>query len=514
MDGLRGVSRAACAVTAIAVLALVALLSGCGSSSSDSGPDFTGSGYPNGDTSNTRQTSGPINSSSVTGLEQAWELPITATSAFGSYASSPIISKGVMYSQDLASNVQAIDVETGEVLWSTPFEQADHGPNGVVVANGLVFGATPIEAFALDQKTGNEVWSVELARNEKEGIDMAPGYQDGLVYVSTVPVNVEEFYGGNGVGILWALDAKTGKKVWKFNTVPNDLWSSKNANINSGGGLWYTPAFDEKGSMYISVGNPGPIPGTEKYPWGSSRPGPNLYTDSLVKLDAKTGKMDWYYQATPHDVNDWDLQDPPILATAGGKEMVIGAGKSGIVVAVDANSGKLLWKRPVGLHNGHDDIGLAAMNGEDSKLKYPITILPGSLGGVIAPMSTDGKYVFVPVVNSSLTLSSQTEKSEGGPGNGELVALDLATGKIRWKQKLSSPAFGSTTSVNDIVFTTTYDGNVSAFRGSNGAIVWREKLPAGTNSGVTVSGDTLIAPAGVASVEGQKAQIVAYRLNE
>lgn len=510
MDRLRGVSKAAWAVMGIVGLAVAGALAGCGSSSSGSGLNFTGSGYPNVDISNTRQVGGPINSSSVTGLEQAWTLPITATSAFGSYASSPIISNGVMYSQDLASNVQAIDVETGEVLWSTPFEQADHGPNGVVVAEGLVFGATPIEAFALDQKTGKEVWSVELARNGKEGIDMAPGYHDGLVYVSTVPVNVEEFYGGDGVGILWALDAKTGKKVWKFNTVPKDLWG--NTKVNSGGGLWYTPAFDKKGSIYISVGNPGPIPGTEKDPWGSSRPGPNLYTDSLVKLDAKTGKMDWYYQATPHDVNDWDLQDPPILAKVGGKDAVIGAGKSGIVLAVDANNGKLLWKTPVGIHNGHDDIGKEAMEGKLPKL--PVTILPGSLGGVIAPMSTDGKYVFAPVVNSSLTLNSQTEKSEGGPGNGELVALDLATGKIKWKQKLSTPAFGSATSVNDIVFTTTYDGNVSAFDASNGTVVWREKLPAGTNSGVTVSGNMLIAPAGVAAAEGQKAQIVAFRLNE
>jgi outer membrane protein assembly factor BamB len=496
-------------VMTMAVLAITAVLAGCGSSSSGSdGPDFTGSGYPNVDLSNTRGVGGPINSSTVTDLAQAWTLPITATSAFGSYASSPIISKGVMYSQDLASNVQAIDVETGEVLWSTPFEQADHGPNGVVVANGLVFGATPIEAFALDQKTGKEVWSVELARNGKEGIDMAPGYHDGLVYVSTVPVNVEEFYGGDGVGIVWALDAKTGEKVWKFNTVPKDLWG--NTKVNSGGGLWYTPAFDDKGSMYISVGNPGPIPGTEKDPWGSGRPGPNLYTDSLVKLDAKTGKMDWYYQATPHDVNDWDLQDPPILVNAGGKEMVVGAGKSGIVVAVDANSGKLLWKRPVGIHNGHDDIGREAMEGKYPRL--PVTILPGSLGGVIAPMSTDGKSVFVPVVNGSLTLNSQTEKSEGGPGNGELVALDLASGKIKWKQKLATPAFGSTTVVNDLVFTTTYDGNVSAFDTSNGTVLWREKLPAATNSGVTISGDTVIAPAGVAAAEGQQAQIVAYRL--
>jgi outer membrane protein assembly factor BamB len=132
---------------------------------------------------------------------------------------------------------------------------------------------------------------------------------------------------------------------------------------------------------------------------------------------------------------------------------------------------------------------------------------------VIAPMSTDGKSVFVPIVNVSLTLKTQTEKTEGGPGNGEMVALDLATGKLKWKQKLASPAFGFATTVNDLVFTASYDGNISAFDTSNGNVVWREKLPASTNSGVTISGNMLIAPAGVAAAEGQKAQIVAYRLN-
>jgi glucose dehydrogenase len=262
--------------------------------------------------------------------------------------------------------------------------------------------------------------------------------------------------------------------------------------------------------MYAAIGNPGPIPGTEKYPWGSSRPGPNLYTDSIVKLDAKTGKLDWYFQLTPHDVNDWDLQDPPILVKAGGEDMVIGAAKSCLVIALDRATGKLIWKRPVGRHSGHDDIGLEAMQGKTPKL--PITMLPGSLGGVIAPMATNGSTVFVPVVNSSLTLSSQTEKSEGGPGNGELVAIDVATGRVKWKQEFSTPAFGYVTSVNDLVFATTYDGTVTAMKAKNGTVVWREKLPAGTNSGVTVSGDTLIAPAGLASAAGQKAQILAYRL--
>lgn len=503
-------ARAAIGVLVIAAIA--ALLGGCGGSSSGDSSEpvsLTGSGVPNGDLSNTRHFKGAaIDSSTVGELEVAWKLPLKATSAFGSYAAAPVISKGVMYSQDLASNVQAIEVESGKVLWTASFEQPDHGPNGVTVAEGLVFGVTPTEAFALNQQTGQEEWSVELARNSKEGLDMAPGFKDGLVYVSTVPVNVEEFYGGNGVGILWALDAKTGKKVWKFNTVPTDLWG--NPKINSGGGLWYPPAFDEEGSMYIAVGNPGPIPGTNKYPWGSSRPGPNLYTDSIVKLDAKTGKMDWYFQLTPHDVNDWDLNDPPILVDSGGKEMVIGAGKSGIVIALDRKTGKLLWKRPVGMHNGHDDIGKEAMKRIVPEL--PVEILPGSLGGVIAPMATDGSTVFVPVVNASLTLSGQEEKSEGGPGNGEIVAIDLATGKVKWKEEVAAPAFGYLTVVNDLVFATTYDGTVSAFNAKTGSVVWRETLPAGTNSGVTASGEMLIAPAGVAGAAGQEAQIVAYKL--
>ena len=514
LSRVSGAARAAVVVLAMALIAAVAL-AGCGSSSDGGGEvSFTGSGHPNGDLSNTRHEQGAINSGNVANLQVAWNLPLSATSAFGSYASAPIISKGVMYSQDLASNVQAIEVETGKVLWTASFEQPDHGPNGVVVENGLVFGVTPTEAFALDQKTGQEVWSVKLTRNAHEGIDMAPGLKDGLVYVSTVPVNVEEFYGGGAGGILWALDAKTGKKVWSFKTVPDDLWATSAAakKVNSGGGLWYPPAFDEEGSMYIAVGNPGPLPGTDKFPWGSSRPGPDLYTDSIVKLDAKTGKMKWYFQLTPHDVNDWDLNDPPILVKAGGRDMVVGAGKSGIVIALDRKTGKLLWKRPVGMHNGHDDIGKEAMEGKTPKL--PVTILPGSLGGVIAPMATDGKTVFAPVVNASLTLSGQEEKSEGGPGNGELVAIDLATGKVKWKDEMASAAFGYVTVVNDLVFATTYDGTISAFNTKTGSVVWREKLPAGSNSGVTVEGDMLIAAAGVAAAEGETPQIVAFRLAE
>jgi outer membrane protein assembly factor BamB len=517
MEGARGVRRDRRAALGFIglVLAAAALLAlpGCGSSSSSSSVEekvsLTGSGYPEVDPANTRQVSGPIDSSNVTELASAWATPISAESNFGSYASTPVIDKGVIYSQDLESNVQALNLDTGEALWTKSYEQPDYGPNGVVVAGGMVFGATPTAAFALDQKTGKQLWSTKLVRNKHEGINMAPGYHDGTVYVSTVPVNAEESYEGGGAGILWALSAKSGKKLWHFNTVPDSLWGDP--SVNSGGGVWYPPAFDSKGSMYFGVGNPAPFPGTSEHPWGSSRPGPNLYTDSLVKLDAKSGKLQWYHQVTPHDIYDWDFQGPPMLVEAGGRELVVAAGKSGIVLAADAESGKVVWQKAVGKHNGHDDDGLLAMQGATSKIKMG-TVYPGTLGGVIAPMSTDGSSVFVPVVNLPVTLVSGSKIEEGGTPAGEIVALDLATGAVKWKETLGTPAFGATTVVNDVVFATTYEGSISALAAKTGQVLWREKLPAGTNSGVSVHADTVVAPAGLAAAEGQSPQIVAYRL--
>src|SRR3954451_9710176 len=234
MACLSGAPRGARTGSAIAAANALLIAGGGGGSSSSSGgsADLTGSGYPGVDPANTRNPSSQINSSNVSSLGVAWTVPIPGTSNFGSYASTPVIDKGVIYSQDLASNVQALSLDSGEVLWTRDYSQPDEGPNGVVVAGGQVFGATPTEAFALDQKTGKQLWSTVLPSNEHEGIDMAPGYHDGMVYVSTVPLNTSESYEGGGVGILWALDAKTGKKLWHFNTVPNNLWG--NPKVNAG----------------------------------------------------------------------------------------------------------------------------------------------------------------------------------------------------------------------------------------------------------------------------------------
>ena len=237
-----------------------------------------------------------------------------------------MITNGVIYSQDLESNVQAIDLESGDVLWTTKFESPSHGPNGLAVAEGRVFGATATEAFALDQKTGKEVWSVATAEGGDRHGARRPRRQ-GL-RLDRAGQHQRRIRSAAAVGMLWAMDAKTGKKLWHFDTVPKDLWGDTEGQLRR---RPLVPALvRQQGRRCTSApATRRRSPARRSQPWGSSRPGRNLYTDSLVKLDPKTGKLEWYYQETPHNIYDWDFQNSPIITKAGGKEVAIGSGKSG-----------------------------------------------------------------------------------------------------------------------------------------------------------------------------------------
>ena len=303
-------------------------------------------------------------SSNLSKLGVAWCVPIESTGEARSagvtdgYATTPVVVNGVVYTQDLESDVMAIRLATGKVLWTHNYSTPNGGPDGVNVVNGVVYAATSSTAVALSAATGRQLWSRKLTGNDHEGIDMAPGYNHGTVYVSTVPVNpkVGQYLGG-GKGILWALNARTGAPEWSWDEVQN-LWG--NPAINSGGGLWDPPSFDSQGNLYIGIANPGPI-GQGRWPKGfplaTSRPGPDLYTDSVVKLSPQ-GKLLWYYQLTPHDLFDWDLQNSPVLTTAHGQPVVIDGGKAGILIELNAKTGKLIWKLPVGVHRGPANAGL------------------------------------------------------------------------------------------------------------------------------------------------------------
>jgi alcohol dehydrogenase (cytochrome c) len=499
--------RLALIVAGVAILLAIAgaiVLSG-----SSSGPDAAGhtdTAYPHVDLTNSRAVGGPIQAATVSGLEIAWTLSLAPESTFNRYQSTPTIANGVAFWQDSVSSVQAIDLKSGKVLWEKQYDSPVSGPNGVVAAGGRVYGATTTDAFALEQKTGDELWSIPLADGKSEEIHMAPGHHKGIVYVSTAPAAFE----GGEVGVLWALNSQTGAKIWSFHTAPKNLWG--NPQLNFGGGLYEPPAFDEEGSMYFGVGGAGPTAGTKQEPWGESRPGPNLYTASLVKLDSRTGKLKWYYQVTPHAVCNWSLQGSPILVDTGKRKLAIASGKAGIVVAVDQATGKLAWKRQVGLHNGHDDDGLQAMRGDYSNLKLPMTVYPGGLGGVASASSTDGSTIFVPIMNYASELLTQERGEFARVRTGEVVALGVETGEIRWKRKFPEAVYGPTSVVNDLVLASTLSGDAYALDAKTGDVKWKVSLPAGMSSGFGVSGDTVLAPAGIEVGETGETQMVAYRL--
>jgi len=393
--------------------------------------------------------------------------------------------------------VFALDLDTGEPIWSKFYNVSDIlGPNGPAVGLGKVFVAKDLyNISALDAETGEEIWSAMISNVSTTGIDIQPVIYDGLVYVSTVPGTGDVFYSPGGIGVIYALDAQTGDVVWSFSTVDStELWG--HPEINSGGGSWYPPAIDaETGITFWGIGNPAPFPGTEGWPSGTSRPGSNLYTDSIVALDHRTGKMVWFHQVLAHDLFDHDFQISPILAdlNVGGSEekVVFGSGKLGKVYAFNRSSGEVLWSTVVGKYD--ETAQLDVLPNETTR------IYPGILGGVETPMAYSKGVLYVPVVNmfadwTPTSLNSSTINYNNGTG--ELIAIDAATGKILWIKLFDTMILGGATVINDLVFTAEYDGTIHAFKVDSGEELFSYKAPAGINGWPAVSNDFIVWPAG------------------
>ena len=520
-----------------ALVALAVALAGCGGrSSSSSGAGTTTAGpshaamlgtappewsantdaWPahNYDLSNTRATTNSdINATNVAKLKPAWRFKLPYVGEFGAYASNPIVLNGVVYIQDPDSDVYALNQQTGAVMWKHLYKSPtpSGGPNGLALGYGMLFGATEGSAFALDAKTGRQLWKHKLTNNKNEGIDMAPQLYHNKVLISTIPGSATNFYHPGALGIVYSLNADTGKTIWKFNTIKGGYKLFGHPEVNSGGGLWYPPSVDSSGRVFMGVANPAPYPGTPKFPNGSSHPGPDLYTDSLVALNGATGKIDWFQQVTPHDFRDYDFQVAPIVRSQmiNGKqtETVIGAGKSGKVVAFRADNGKRLWTRNVGIHK---------FDSGPFPLEKSVCYEPGFLGGVETPMAASGNLVYVPWVDLCFNATATGIKSAGGlnGGTGGLAAINSATGKIVWKKHLPSPAYGAATVANNVVFTSTLAGTIYAFDAKTGKLLFSTKAPAGINSFPAVTKNMLIIGAGASgAIKNPKNEIVAYSLN-
>ncbi len=451
---------------------------------------------PNKDYENSRSTfDSRINSGNVANLSVAWSFPIPGMSAFGAAASNPIIVGDKVYLQDLKCNVFCLDLQTGEVLWSKLYNVSNVvGPNGPAVGLGKVFVASDLyNITALDGETGEEIWRTKLSDIATTGIDIQPVVYDGLVYVSTVPGTGDIFYAPGGIGVIYALDAETGEVVWSFSTVDSDdLWG--HPEVNSGGGAWYPPAVDtQTGLTFWGIGNPAPFPGTKEWPSGTSRPGPNLYTDSILALDHKTGELVWFRQVLAHDLFDLDFQISPILAeqniSGSAQSVVFGAGKMGKVYAFNRSTGEILWSTVVGRFDETSQL--------DVLPNETISIFPGTLGGVETPMAYSNGLLFVPVVNRFTNWTPSSRNSSPiSDATGELVAIDASNGKIHWIRYFDSMALGGATVVNDLVFTAELNGTIHALKADSGEELFTYQAPAGINAWPAVAGDLIVWPAG------------------
>jgi alcohol dehydrogenase (cytochrome c) len=457
-----------------------------------------------------------INKSNVSELKPAW---IFQTEVKESLETSPIVVNGVMYVTTSYSHVHALNAKTGEELWHYahkmgPITTYCCGPNnrGVAVADNLVYLATlDSKLLALDAKTGEVVWSTTVADPELGYSEtMAPTVVKGKVLLGT---NGGEY----GIrGFVKAFDAKTGKELWNFYTIPENsvgVWATKDATGRDmhrdieaekaalakngdpyktlGGGVWQNPAVDlDTNRIYFVVGNPSPDLD------GSLRPGDNLYTDSLVALDLDTGKYVCHFQYIAHDVWDLDAVSPVVITTVTGKngrpvKGLLHAGKTGHIYVHDAKDCSLIRFS-------------APMVAQENMWTLPTAtgarMLPGANGGVEwSPIATNPNLNLAYAINlhQPMTYTVTSAPYPGGKlwlggafkvipteeSYGNVTAVDYNTGKIKWQVKTPLPMIGGIlATAGNLVFTGEGTGEFKAYDAETGKILWTFRAGAGVNA--------------------------------
>ncbi|MBV8425869.1 MAG: PQQ-binding-like beta-propeller repeat protein, partial [Hyphomicrobiales bacterium] len=440
----------------------------------------------------------------------------------------PLIINGVMYVTTSFSHVYALNARTGEELWHYkhklgPVTTFCCGPNnrGVAAYGDMVYLATlDSKLVALDAKTGNVVWTADVADPELGYSEtMAPTAVNGKILIGT---NGGEY----GIrGFLRAYDAKTGKLLWNFNTIPENsvgVWADKDATGRDmhrdiaaekaqlaksgdpfktlGGGVWQNPAVDlETNRIYFMVGNPSPDLD------GSVRPGDNLYTDSLVSLDLNTGQYVCHFQYIAHDIWDLDAVSPAVITTVTGKDGkptkgVIHAGKTGHVYVHDAKDCSLIR---------FSEAMVPQENMWTLPTKDGARMLPGANGGVEwSPMATNPVLGLAYAINLHQPMTYHVANAPYPQGKlwlggafkvipseeqwGNVTAVDYNTGKIRWQVKTPQPMIGGVlATAGGLVFTGEGNGLFKAYDAETGSTLWKFQAGAGVNappSSYTVDG--------------------------
>ncbi len=431
------------------------------------------------------------------------------TGTLGNFETTSLLRDNVLYVTGPQNVAWALDARTGRQIWRYRREL----PPNLTACCGLVnrgFGVLGDKLFmvtldahllALDMKTGAIAWDVTMQE-----------YTNG--YASTIaPLVVKDkvivgVAGGEfGIrGFIDAYEAQTGKRAWRFYTIPgpgepgHNTWAADSWKIG-GVGVWVTGAYDpEQNLVFYGTGNPGP-----DY-HSASREGDNLYSTSLVALDADTGKIRWHYQFTPHDLHDWDATEVPVLGeiTVAGqpRKVVMFANRNGFYYTLDRTTGKLIVAKPFVTTTWAKEVDFATGR--------PI-LLPGhepdEKGEVTCPDITGGTNFWPPTFDPSTRTffvnarevcmtfyawkpeykagdrftggAGQRVSSSESPAYGALRAIDPATGERKWEFRYLTPSTaGLLTTASGLIFSGDAEGNLLALNSRDGKLLWRYQMGA------------------------------------
>jgi alcohol dehydrogenase (cytochrome c) len=419
----------------------------------------------------------------------------------GNLETTPLVINGLMYVTAGSNHAFALDLRNGGEVWHysktppTPLGLCCGEVNRGFAALGNRLFKVNVEdtLVALDMASGKPLWESVLA-------DWRKGYS-GTVAPLVIQDKVLVGTAGAEFGIRGFIDAysaESGERLWRFYTVPDAdepaaaTWGKKET-LRVGGSTWLTGTYDpELNLTYWGTGNPGPSMD------GDVRPGDNLYTCSLVALDPNTGKLKWHFQFTPHDTHDWDAIADPVLVdlTIGGRKVkaVIQANRNGHFYALDRATGKFLFAKP------YTEISWTTGIAADGRPKVVPGLDPSEAGTRVCPglggghnwqstayspltglyyfSSTDGcqNYFKNPAdfVEGAWYQLSGTEDPRGIPAKGSVIAVDPASGDIKWRFPMTrNPSGGLLATAGGLAFIGDYAGNLIAFEGRTGKVLWR-----------------------------------------
>jgi alcohol dehydrogenase (cytochrome c) len=439
-----------------------------------------------------------INAANVHAMVPKW---VYQTAATGKFETTPLVVDGILYATGQDNRAFALDAHTGRPIWLYQHElPSDIRPccgrvnRGVAVLGGKVFlGTLDAHVIALDAKTGAVVWDTVAA-------DYTKGYSFTLAPLAVKNLVIFGVSGGEyGIrGFIDAYDADTGKLRWRFNTVPgpgeqgHDTWEGESWKVG-GAPAWITGTYDPAtNQLFWPTGNPSPSNR------GEGRAGDNLYSNTLLALNADTGQLNWHFQFTKHDEHDWDATQVPILIDSGGKQRIAQANRNGFFYVLDQKTGKLVFADAyarITWSDRKDAEGRPTPNGQSSPTSEGRTVCPGALGSTnwMSPSFDAQSGLFYVTAREQCDIfSTAPQPYEAGhayygsayfpsdkaePYWGALRAIDPASGKMKWEFRHISPTWsGVLSTAGGLVFTGDAEGNFIALDAASGKALWHFQM--------------------------------------